>query len=251
MGTQSAAPCSSESCNCNTEKAKMDKEWQPMNFGSILDSIETRYYAPGDPRLLLQQNERTTRPKSREELVLPPLVQQPWQKHLNARGGSIAVNRQKIEQMNKRNEQESTCSYKELLKQRAKPQPVEKRKRPKRKPRAATPEEVKPEKSVAEKVAQIEAAQKAARSRAKVAKDENLSSLDEAQESSVDRNARIKEYEQQMKDRSQTSLALRSIRQAEQDAANSQQAAEASKPLTLKPPVLQKKDRACHSLFFR
>jgi len=165
----------------------MDKEWQPMNFGSILDSIETRYYAPGDPRLLLQQNERTTRPKSREELVLPPLVQQPWQKHLNARGGSIAVNRQKIEQMNKRNEQESTCSYKELLKQRAKPQPVEKRKRPKRKPRAATPEEVKPEKSVAEKVAQIEAAQKAARSRAKVAKDENLSSLDEAQESSVDR----------------------------------------------------------------
>ena len=90
----------------------MDKEWQPMNFGSILDSIETRYYAPGDPRLLLQQNERTTRPKSREELVLPPLVQQPWQKHLNARGGSIAVNRQKIEQMNKRNEQESTCSYK-------------------------------------------------------------------------------------------------------------------------------------------
>ena len=56
-------------------------------------------------------------------------------------------------------------------------------------------------------------------------------------------NARIKEYEQQMKDRSQTSLALRSIRQAEQDAANSQQAAEASKPLTLKPPMELKMTR--------
>ena len=55
----------------------------------------------------------------------------------------------------------------------------------------------------------------------------------------------MKEYEQQRKDRSHTSLALRSVRQAERDAASSQQANEASKPLPLEPQVLQKKILPC------